>query len=138
MGWAHSIIRHCTRRAQIIDRRQKQIENILRKEIDGIIRRELSDPDIGFFTITYVDISPDLKHARIGLSAMGSEEEKGRTFDRLNQSTGYIQHKLAGKLVIRYTPRIEFVYDERKEFRIEELLAELKRERDGKEGEGAD
>ncbi len=106
--------------------------------MEEIIRKHISDPDIGFFTITYVDITSDLKYARIGVSVMGSDEEKHRSFNGLIQSTPYIQHKLAGQLVIKRAPKIEFVYDERKEFRIEELLAEIKRERDEKDSEGTD
>lgn len=83
-------------------------------------------------------MSADLKHAKIGVSVMGSPEEQKRTFDGLVQATGYIQHKLAGQLAIKYTPKIEFAYDERKEFRVEELLAEIKKERDEHDGERQD
>lgn len=108
------------------------------REIEEIIRKHVSDPSIGFFTITYVDISADLKHAKIGVSVMGSLEEQTRSFNGLVQATGYIQHKLAGQIVIKYTPKIEFVYDERKEFKVEQLLAELKREKDEQDGERQD
>lgn len=110
----------------------------MRKEVEEIIRRHISDPDIGFFTITYVDITSDLKYAKIGVSVMGSDEEKNRSLNGLVQSTPYIQHKLASHLVIKRAPKIEFVYDERKEFRIEELLSEIRRERDEKDSEGMD
>jgi len=119
---------------KIKERRQERLEHLLLKEVEEIIRKHVSDPEIGFFTLTYVDISSDLKHAKIGVSVMGSPEEQKRTFDGLVQATGYIQHKLGGRLVIKYTPKIEFVYDERKEFRVEELLSELKRERDEQDG----
>ncbi len=66
---------------------------------------------------------------------MGSEEERKVSFNALVQATGYIQHKLGGRLIMKYTPKIEFVYDERKEFRVEKILAELRKERDGKDGE---
>ncbi len=69
---------------------------------------------------------------------MGGQEEQKRTFDGLVRATGYIQHKLARQLVIKYTPKIEFVHDERQEFRIEALLSELKRERDEQDGERKD
>lgn len=100
------------------------------KEVEEIIRKHISDPELGFFTLTYVDLSSDLRHAKIGVSVMGSPEEQKKTFDSLIQATGYIQHLLAGRLIIKYTPKIEFVYDERKEFRIEKLLTEIKKERD--------
>ena len=117
------------------DRRQKRLEHLLMKEIEEIIRKHVSDPDIGFFTMTYADVSGDMKHAKIGISVLGSFDEQRRTFDSLVKATGYIQHKLAGQMVIKYTPKIEFVYDERKEFRIEELLTELKKEKEEHDGE---
>lgn len=114
------------------------MEHLVRKEVEEIIRRHISDPDIGFFTITYVHITPDLKYAKIGVSVMGSQEEKDRSFNGLVQATPYIQHQLASHLVIKRSPKIEFVYDERKEFRVEELLAEIRRERDEKNSKGTD
>jgi len=102
----------------------------LRKEIEEIIRRNVSDPRIGFFTITYVNVSPDLKHVKVGISFMGSSTEKETGFKGIKSATGYIQHKLGKKLFLKYTPSIEFVFDERKEYRIEELLSEIRKERD--------
>jgi len=120
------------------ERRQKKLEHLLMKEVEEIIRKHVSDPTIGFFTITYVNISSDLKHAKIGVSVMGSSEEQTRSFNGIVQAAGYIQHKLAGQLAIKYTPKIEFVYDERKEFRVEELLTELKKEHNEQDGERQD
>ena len=102
----------------------------MRKEIEEIIRRNVSDPRIGFFTITYVNVSPDLKHVKVGISFMGSSTEKETGFKGIKSATGYIQHKLGKKLFLKYTPSIEFVLDERKEYRIEELLSEIRKERD--------
>jgi len=126
------------RREEIKERRQQKLEHLIRREVEEIIRKHISDPDIGFFTITYVDITSDFKYARIGVSVMGSDEEKHRSFNGLTQATPYIQHKLAGHLVIKRAPKIEFVYDERKEFRIEELLAEVRRERNEKDSKRQD
>ncbi|MCM8762687.1 MAG: 30S ribosome-binding factor RbfA, partial [Candidatus Omnitrophica bacterium] len=121
---------------KIKERRQKKLEHLVRKEVEEIIRRHISDPDIGFFTITYVDLSSDLQYAKIGVSVMGSNEEKHRCINGLVQATPYIQHKLATHLIIKRAPRIEFVYDERREFRIEEILSEIKKEKDEKNSEG--
>jgi ribosome-binding factor A len=76
-----------------------------------------------------------MKYAKIGVSVMGNKEEQTRSFDSLVRATGYIQHKLAGQLIIKYTPKIEFVYDERKEFRVEKILAELREEKDEQNSE---
>lgn len=79
-----------------------------------------------------------MKYARIGVSVIGSDEEQHRSFNKLVQATPYIQHKLAGLLVIKRSPKIEFVYDDRKEFRIEELLAEIRKEQDENSSKGTD
>lgn len=61
---------------------------------------------------------------------MGSENEKEKSFEGIKSAKGYIQHKLGKKLFLKYTPAIEFVLDERKEYRIEKLLSEIKKEED--------
>ncbi|MCM8760118.1 MAG: 30S ribosome-binding factor RbfA [Candidatus Omnitrophica bacterium] len=114
------------------------MESLIRKEVEEIIRRHISDPDIGFFTITYVNLSSDLRYAKIGVSVMGNNEEKERSINVLAHATPYIQHKLAAHLIIKRAPKIEFVYDERREFRIEEILSEIRKERDGKDNEEQD
>lgn len=119
-------------------RRQKKLESLITKEVEEIIRREVSDPRIGFFTITSVRVTADFKNARISVSFLGSEAEKQRSFAGLKSAQGYIQRKLAQRLFIRFSPALEFVYDERKEFRIEELLSEIRKERDERDETSAD
>lgn len=102
---------------------------MLRKEIEEIIRRELSDPRIIFFTITYVHITPDLKNVKVGISFMGSEKEKENAFKGIQSATKFIQYKLGRRISLKNTPKIEFEFDERKEFRIEEILKEIREEK---------
>ncbi|MCM8804873.1 MAG: 30S ribosome-binding factor RbfA [Candidatus Omnitrophica bacterium] len=101
---------------------------MLREEIEQIIRKDVNDPRIGFFTITYVHITPDLKNVKIGISFIGSDEEKNRSFEGILSAKKYIQFKLGKKISLKYTPIIEFEFDQRKEFRIEEILKEIKKE----------
>lgn len=115
---------------KIKPKRQKKVEHLLMREIEDIIRREVSDPRIGFFTITSVHITPDEKFAKIGISFLGEEDEITKGFDGIKKATGYIQFKLGKRLSLKYTPKIEFVLDERREFKIEKLLSEIKKERD--------
>lgn len=114
---------------KIKTRRQLKVESLLREEIEEIIRRDVSDPRICFFTITYVHITPDLKNAKVGISFMGSEKEKEKAFEGILSAKKYIQFKLGKKLSLKFTPIIEFEFDERKEFRIEELLKEIREEK---------
>jgi len=105
---------------------------LIRKEIEDVIRREVSDPRIIFFTITSVKISPDLRHVKVMISFMGSEEEKKIAFEGIKSAEKYIQNRLAKRLSIKYMPSVEFLLDERKEYRIEEILKEIRDERDKK------
>ena len=101
---------------------------MLRKEIEEIIRRDVSDPRICFFTITYVHVTGDLKNVKVGISFMGSEKEKEDAFRGILSATKFIQYKLGKRISLKFTPTIEFEEDKRKEYRIEEILKEIKEE----------
>ena len=101
---------------------------MLREEIEDIIRKEVSDPRICFFTITYVHISGDLKKAKVGISFMGSEKEKEDAFKGILSAQKYIQFRLGRRISLKNTPSIKFEFDERKEFKIEEILKEIRKE----------
>ena len=100
----------------------------MREEIEDIIRKNVSDPRICFFTITYVHISGDLKKVKVGISFMGSEKEKEEAFKGILSARKFIQFKLGQRVSLKNTPIIEFEFDERKEFKIEEILKEIKKE----------
>ncbi len=118
---------------KIETRRQKKLESLIRKEIEEVIRREVSDPRIIFFTITSVKITPDLRYVKVMISFMGNEKEKELAFEGIKSAEKYIQNKLAKRLVLKYMPSVEFVLDERKEYRIEKILKEIRDERNKKE-----
>lgn len=105
-----------------------KIESLLREEIEDIIRKDVSDPRICFFTITYVHVSGDLKSAKVGISFIGNEKEKENAFNGILSAKKFIQFKLGKRISLKYTPIIEFEFDERKEFRIEEILKEIKKD----------
>jgi ribosome-binding factor A len=103
---------------------------MLREEIEGIIRRDVSDPRICFFTITYVHVTGDLKNVKVGISFMGNEREKENAFKGILSAQKFIQHKLGQRISLKFTPAIEFELDERKEFRIEQLIKEIREEKE--------
>lgn len=113
---------------EIKTKRQKQVENLLKQDIDEIIRKDVSDTRIGFFTVTYVHISKDLKNSTVGISVIGSKEEREKSFAAIQNACGYIHHKLAKKSLLKYTPSIKFKYDDMPELRVEEILTEIKAE----------
>src|SRR4051794_18874346 len=105
-----------------------------------MLQRELKDPRIGFTTVTSVEMSADLKYARIYVSVMGTPEEQKATMDALTSGRGFIRRELASRLDLRYAPDIQFKLDTSAEYsdRISRLLNELKAEEPGMEVEVQD
>lgn len=103
--------------------RMRRINEVLR-EVIGAAIGELSDPRIGFVTVTSVETSPDLRAARVYVSVFGSEQEREATLDGLRSSHGVLQSKIAAETRMKRTPTLAFHYDETIEqgMRISKLL----------------
>jgi ribosome-binding factor A len=81
---------------------------MLREELTDIIRREVKDPRIGFYSVTRVDVPPDLRSARVYISVLGSEDERLATLAALRSAAGFIRHHLRPRLRMRQVPELEF------------------------------
>ena len=94
-------------------RRTERINDLLREEISELLRRGMKDPRIsGLVTITEVDVSPDLRQAKVFVSVMGSDEEKASTFQALDAAAHFVQRQLGKRLTIRRTPELTFLPDD--------------------------
>ena len=91
-----------------MSRRTLQVGEFLREELTDIIRREVKDPRIGFFSLTRVDVSGDLRSARIYVSVLGTDEERVDTLAALRSAAGFIRHHLRPRLRMRQIPDLEF------------------------------
>ena len=93
---------------------------------------ELKDPRIGFVTVTGVETSPDLRHARVFVSVLGSEAKRKRTLAGLAAAHGVLQARLARELRMKRTPQLAFEYDLTVErgVRMTQLIDELAPEDD--------
>lgn len=113
-------------------RRLDKISNQLVKEISELIHNELTDPRIGFVTITHAEVSPDLSHARVFFTVLGREKEKKSTYYGLKSAAGYIRHALMERLKLKRIPEIEFVYDDSvdKGMKIYEKIIEVQKKED--------
>jgi ribosome-binding factor A len=109
-------------------RRQARLADQIRIEVAEMLAGELSDPRIGFATLTRVDLTADLHHARILVSVMGGEEDATRTLQGLSSAAGYIRRELARRLGLRRVPELVFVLDHGAEesLKIESLIQKLK------------
>jgi ribosome-binding factor A len=92
--------------------RMRRINEVLRKVVGSAISSELSDPRIGFVTVTNVDTSPDLRSARVYVSVIGDEAEREATLAALASSHGVLQAAVAREIRIKRTPTLTFHYDE--------------------------
>ncbi|MFH1847676.1 MAG: 30S ribosome-binding factor RbfA [Candidatus Omnitrophota bacterium] len=112
--------------------RPQRLGAALKKEISQMIHDELKDPRIGFVTILDVDVSPDLKNAKVIFSVLGNEKAKKNALAGLKSSISYIQHLLGERLALRFIPKIRFSLDttEEEAMHIEELLNKIKQERE--------
>lgn len=88
-----------------------KVQELMKQEVSQIILRELKDPRIGFVTVTKVDITPDLREAKIYVSLMGTEEEKQASFAGLESSLGFVRREIGHRIKMRYTPQISFAVD---------------------------
>ena len=109
--------------------RMERVSELVKREVSEVVL-ELNLTDCGFVTITAAEISPDLKDGRIFMSVIGSAEQKHRALDTLERQHGHIQHELAHRIVLKYTPRLKFVLDETeaRASHIEHLLDKLEGE----------
>lgn len=113
-------------------RRTRQVGDLLREELTDIIRTDVKDPRVGFFTITRVDIGPDLRSATAMVSVLGTEEERDETLAALRSASGYIRRQLKPRLRMRQIPEIFFA-DDRSMAHAQDIasaLKQLERERE--------
>ncbi len=108
-------------------KRSQRIQELVHEEISRLIQHGLKDPRIGFATITKVDLSDNLKHARIYVSIMGSEDEKNATVLGLRSAKGFIRNALGKNLHLKYIPELDFRRDETADHveKISKILNEL-------------
>lgn len=96
-----------------MSRRQERLNYLLRQEISQLIHQGVKDPRLaGVVSITEVDVSPDLKQARVFVSVLGNEDEKQQVLAGLRGAASFFRRELAGRVVLRYIPHLTFHYDE--------------------------
>jgi ribosome-binding factor A len=110
-------------------RRPARLGEAIRDEVAQMVSFELKDPRIGLATVTRVEVTPDLGHARVHVSVTGSEAERKATLAALRNSAGFVRRELAQRLGIRQVPEVDFRYDKGLEAteRVAQLLDEEKR-----------
>jgi ribosome-binding factor A len=92
--------------------RPERLAKIIKQEVSEIIHEQVSDPRIGFISVTDVDLSPDLENCRIFISVLGNEQSKQDSMQGLESATRFIRGKLGDRVEFREVPKIAFVRDD--------------------------
>ena len=102
----------------------RRVNEALREVLSARIAEGLKDPRIGFVTVTAVETSPDLRHARVFVSVLGNEQERSDSLTGLQRAHGVLQAEIARVTHMKHTPELKFVYVQTVEqgMRINEIL----------------
>ena len=120
--------------------RKNSVKNIrinseVQREMSSIIREDLKDPRIHPMTsVMAVEVTPDLKFAKIFVSVLGNDEEKEKTMEGLKKSASFARHQLANRMNLRNTPELTFVLDTSIEYGVtmSKKIDELKEKEESK------
>lgn len=108
-------------------RRTLKAASAIREVVGMAILTELRDPRIENVTVTYVEISGDMRNAKVYVSIMGDEKQQELCMHGLRNAVGYLQKRVGDRIDTRYTPRLNFVLDKgvKNAFKVEEILNEV-------------
>ncbi len=119
-------------------RRQEKLAEEIKRSVSHIFLEGMKDPRIeqAAISLTRVDLSNDMSHARINISILGDQMKQEEMMKAVNAARGYIRTELAHRLKIKHAPEIEFRLDKSIEhgIRISSILEELKEDSDKSEG----
>ncbi len=111
--------------------RPERVAEKIRVEVADILQRELKDPRIGLVTCTRVQVSGDLKVAKVYVSVLAESQEQEATMEALVSASGFVRRLLSQRLGLRVSPEVRFIFDPSVEYgiRLERLIEETKKDR---------
>jgi ribosome-binding factor A len=120
--------------------RSERVQEALRQEISRIVQSEINDPRLGFLTITSVELTRDLRFAKVYFSVLGEDKKKSLALKGLNSAKGYIKGLLSDRIKLKFMPGIEFKIDESIEHtkKIHDILENIKKEKHDTAGDRGD
>ena len=109
-------------------KRLERVNQLIKEEISTVLQRELKDPRLGFVSVTEVDVTPDLKYAKVYVSVLGPEERWASSLAALESARGFVWNWLRRHLDLRVTPQLAFRPDRSMEHaaHIQSMLADLR------------
>jgi len=108
-------------------KRTMQVGDVVREALSTILVRDISDPDLVMVSVTEVEMTTDLKEARVHVSVIGDSDKQERAMDALERHRGRIRKELGARARLRYTPALRFMLDTTAEraMKIESILREV-------------
>lgn len=91
--------------------RPQRLGDLMQRDLSELIRMELRDPRVGMITITSVDVSPDMSHAKVFFTMLEKDKLED-TLHGLKRSAGFLRSQLAKRIKMYTTPELRFTYDE--------------------------
>lgn len=125
----------------MVKNRIARLNSLLKEVISEVIHREVRNPHVNeFVTVTAVDISNDLQHAKVHISVIGTQEAKEQTIRALQSAAGFIAIQSSRKVVMRYFPVLTFKLDSsvEQQFKIDSLLTKIHDEQKSRKGPPSD
>mgnify|MGYP001161867683 CR=1 FL=1 len=115
--------------------RIRRVSELVKQEVSEIVRRDVSTDDIGLITVTAVEVASDLKTARIYVSLIGPKSKRAAAVHLLQRQRAHIQNELGKRIVLKYLPHLEFMYDDSLERgdRLLQIMDEIEKESEEKE-----
>jgi ribosome-binding factor A len=112
---------------KMTSRRVQKAAEAIREVVSMAILADLNDPRIEGVTVTYVDVSPDMRTAKVHVSIMGDETSQRLCLHGLRSAAGYLQQKISNRIDTRYTPRVKFELDQgvKKSIAIARMIEEV-------------
>jgi ribosome-binding factor A len=113
--------------------RIEKVNQMVKREISNMLQQDIKDPRLVFVSITDVEVSKDLRHARVSFSVLGGDDKVRDAKDALDHAKGYIRKLVGDRVRLRYTPQFEFFYDQSIAYgaRIEQAFEEIKHAQEG-------
>ncbi len=108
--------------------RIEKLQELIKQEVGKMLLTDIKDPRIGFVTVTDVEMTGDLREAKIFVSIMGNEEQIKSSWEGLQSALGFVRREIGKRIKIRFTPEISFALDKSLDYgeHIQKLLNQLK------------
>lgn len=118
-------------------KRADRVSEAIKREVSMMLTQEVKDPGIHFVTVTAVETTDDLRHAKIFVSILGDEKTRQESMDGLERAKGFLRGEIGKRLGLRYTPEIQFRLDKSLDhaMKIKGILNQLKPSEEKKDDE---